>query len=89
LTDKDAAEIIRTIRGHKLLEGYRGTPRCDIAALEQLLLRLSGLVEAVPELAELDFNPVMALSDGYTLVDARIRVSSVNSPSGKSAAAPR
>jgi acetyl coenzyme A synthetase (ADP forming)-like protein len=88
LTDKDAAEMIRAIRGHMLLEGYRGTPRCDIAALEQLLLRLSRLVEAVPEIVELDFNPVMALSDGYELVDARIRIASANSPWGQSAEAP-
>jgi acetyl coenzyme A synthetase (ADP forming)-like protein len=81
LTDRDAAEMVRSIRGVRLLEGYRGHPRADIAALEQLLLRLSGLVEAVPEIQELDLNPVMALADGYAIVDARIRVGPpVNGP---------
>jgi acyl-CoA synthetase (NDP forming) len=76
VTDRDAAEMVRSIRGYRLLQGYRGHPRCDISALEQLILRLSGLVEAVPEIAELDLNPVMALAEGhgYAIVDARIAV---------------
>ncbi|HEX6972099.1 MAG TPA: acetate--CoA ligase family protein [Limnochordia bacterium] len=76
LTDRDAAHMIHEIRGHRLLEGYRGHPAADIAALTQALLRLSQLVEAVPELAELDMNPVIALPppQGCRIVDARIRV---------------
>jgi len=79
LTDRDAAEMVRSIKGFRLLEGYRGHPRCDVAAVEELLLRLSGLVEAVPEVAELDFNPVMALpaGRGTVIVDARVRVASI------------
>jgi acyl-CoA synthetase (NDP forming) len=76
LTDRDAAEMIRSIRGYRLLQGYRGHPRCDIAALEDLLLRLSGLVESVPEIAEMDLNPVMALADGRGcfIADVRVRI---------------
>jgi acyl-CoA synthetase (NDP forming) len=76
LTEHDAAEMIRGIRGYRLLTGYRGHPPADVAAVEDLLLRLSALVEAVPALAELDFNPVIALppGGGVRIVDARIRL---------------
>ena len=57
-----------------LLEGYRGAPRADVAALEDLLLRVSAMVEAHPEITELDCNPVKALPDGAVVVDARVRV---------------
>jgi acyl-CoA synthetase (NDP forming) len=61
-----------------LLEGYRGHPRADITAVEDLLLRVARLVEEVPEVVELDFNPVIALPPGRgcQIIDARIRVSS-------------
>ena len=60
----------------KLLQGYRGSPPGDTAALKDLLLRLSVMVEDIPQIAELDFNPVKVLSDGhgYWVVDARIAV---------------
>jgi len=76
LTDVDASSMIREVRCHTLLEGYRGHPPADIPALEEALLRLSRLVEAVPEIAELDINPLFALGpgQGYAIVDARIRV---------------
>jgi acyl-CoA synthetase (NDP forming) len=57
-----------------LLEGYRGAPKADVAALEDLLLRISALVEAHPTIAELDLNPVKVLPDGAVVVDARIRI---------------
>jgi acetyl coenzyme A synthetase (ADP forming)-like protein len=74
ITDRDAKEMIRGIKGYRLLEGYRGHPSADIAAIEDLLLRVSRLVEEVPEIAELDLNPVMALPPGHgcLIVDARI-----------------
>ncbi len=76
LTDRDAAEMVREIKGHRLLEGYRGHPSADIAALEEVLLRVSRLVEEVPEIVELDLNPIFALPPGHgcCIVDARIRV---------------
>ena len=76
LTDRDADELLDEIRGAALLKGYRGRPSVDRAALQALLLRVSRLVEEVPEIEELDLNPVIALPDGqgYTVVDARIRV---------------
>jgi acyl-CoA synthetase (NDP forming) len=74
LTDRDAAEMVRSLATFPLLDGYRGAPKADVAALEDLLLRVSALVEAHPEIAELDCNPVKALPDGVVVVDARIRV---------------
>ena len=76
LTDRDAAEMVREVRGYRLLEGYRGHPAGDIAAIEEMLLRVSRLVEEVPEIAELDLNPVFALppGQGCVIADARIRV---------------
>lgn len=77
VTDRDAHEMVRQIRGFRLLEGYRGHPPADLEALEDVLLRISRLAEGVPEIAELDLNPLFALEPGKGcgIVDARIRVS--------------
>jgi acetate---CoA ligase (ADP-forming) len=80
LTDRDAAEMVRSLATFPLLDGYRGAPKADVAALEDLLLRVSALVEAHPEIAELDCNPVKALPDGVVVVDARIRVEAATLP---------
>lgn len=76
LTDHDAAEMIRATKGYRLLQGYRGHPAADVGALEELLLRVSQLVDALPEITELDLNPIFALppGQGCRIVDARIRV---------------
>jgi acyl-CoA synthetase (NDP forming) len=76
ITDADAEEMVRGIRGYRLLEGYRGHAPADVPAIEQLLLRIARLVEEVPEIEELDLNPVIALAPGQgcLVVDARIRV---------------
>src|SRR3712207_5402673 len=59
LTDVDAAELVRSVRSSPLLFGYRGSQPVDVAALEDLLLRVAAMADAVPELAELDLNPVV------------------------------
>ncbi|HET8976929.1 MAG TPA: GNAT family N-acetyltransferase, partial [Solirubrobacteraceae bacterium] len=74
VTDLDAAEMVRSLRTFPLLDGYRGAPRCDIAAVEDVLQRLSAMVGEHPEIAELDCNPLVAGPDGATIVDARVRV---------------
>ena len=76
LSDRDIQEMIRGIKGYRLLEGYRGHPAADVEALEDALLRISRLAEAVPEIASLDLNPLFALEPGkgYLVVDARIKV---------------
>ena len=74
LSVADAREMLRSLRLFPLLEGYRGAPAADVAALEELLLRVAALVEAHPEVAEMDLNPVVALATGPVAVDARVRV---------------
>lgn len=76
LTDSDAAEMVRSIRGLPLLTGYRGRPATDLAAVEELLLRISWLVEAAPAIAEMDLNPVKVFEAGRGVcpVDVRIYV---------------
>ncbi|MCJ7725307.1 MAG: GNAT family N-acetyltransferase, partial [Acidimicrobiia bacterium] len=76
LTDVDAAEMIAEVKSARLLDGYRGGPAGDVEALKETLLRLSALVEALPEVAEFDLNPVKVLEPGSGLrvVDMRIRV---------------
>jgi acyl-CoA synthetase (NDP forming) len=76
ITDRDAADMVRSIKGYRLLQGYRGHPPADVPAIEDMLLRIARLVEEVPQIAELDLNPVMALPPGRgcQIVDARIRV---------------
>lgn len=76
LTDTDVHDMVRGIRGLPLLTGYRGRPPADIAAIEDLLLRVSWLVEHVPQVSEMDLNPVKVFvpGDGYAIVDLRIRV---------------
>ena len=80
LTDRDAAEMVREIKGYQLLEGYRGHQPADVEAIQEVLLRVSRLVEAIPEITELDLNPIFALppGQGCRIVDARIRVEPVS-----------
>jgi acetyl coenzyme A synthetase (ADP forming)-like protein len=76
LTDLDAKEMISEVKSGALLEGYRGGEEGDIAAVEDTLLRLSTLIEDLPEVTEIDLNPVKVArpGDGVRIVDARIRV---------------
>jgi acetate---CoA ligase (ADP-forming) len=76
LTDADADALVQEIRGLPLLQGYRGHPAADLHALRDVLLRVSRLAIEVPEIAELDLNPVIALAPGLgcRIVDARVRV---------------
>jgi acetyl coenzyme A synthetase (ADP forming)-like protein len=74
LTELDAEELLRAGKAGRLVAGFRGAPPADEAALVDLLLRLSLLADDLPEVAELDLNPVLALPDGCFAVDARVRV---------------
>ena len=76
LTDADADGMVRSLKTFPVLDGYRGGPKRDIGALKEIMLRLSALVEDIPEVAELDLNPVFVLSrgKGAVVADARIRV---------------
>ncbi len=76
LTDIDAAEMMQEIKGARLLEGYRNLPLGDVAAVQSTLLRVSALIALVPEITEMDLNPVKVLEPGkgVRVVDARIRL---------------
>jgi acyl-CoA synthetase (NDP forming) len=88
LTDRDADEMLRELKTFPLLEGYRGSPPADLRALTDVILRLSALVEDHPAVVEADLNPVMALPDGCTIVDARVRVEAAAPPPPLSARRP-
>ena len=77
LSKEDASEMIRGLKTYPLLTGFRGAPACDVGALEEGLLRLSAMVDDLPQIAELDFNPFMVHQQGATILDARIRVGAV------------
>ena len=76
VSDVDAAEMVANLRSAPLLEGYRGSPPADREALTQLLQRVSALVEMVPEIMEMDLNPIKVLEPGQgaVVVDARMRL---------------
>ena len=75
LEKNDASEMISEIKGKKLLEGYRGQDPADIPFLEDVLLKLSDLVDKTEGIAEIDMNPVFAYKQGAVVVDARIILS--------------
>jgi acetyl coenzyme A synthetase (ADP forming)-like protein len=74
VTDEDAHELVRSLRGSQLLFGYRGSPATDVAALEDLILRVGMLADEIPEIAEMDLNPVIASAAGALPIDVKIRV---------------
>ena len=70
----DARKMVRSLKTFPLLDGYRGAPKADVAALEDVLLRVSALVEAHPQIAEMDLNPLIVHEHDAVAVDARIRL---------------
>jgi acyl-CoA synthetase (NDP forming) len=74
LTDTDARDLIKGVRAARVFEGYRGQPAADTSALADVLLAVSRLADDLPEVAELDLNPVIARADGCQAADARIRI---------------
>jgi acetate---CoA ligase (ADP-forming) len=76
VTRQDAGEMVREIKGFKMLTGFRGQPPVDLNALEEMLVKVSHFIDANPQITELDLNPVFAYPDGAVAVDARINVES-------------
>ena len=70
----DAHELVEGGKAGELVRGFRGRPAVDGSALTDLLHCLARITEDLPEIAELDLNPVLASGDGCVAVDARIRV---------------
>ena len=74
LSNTDVDEMLHTLRSYRLLTGYRQSPPLDVAAFAELLHRVSTMVEDIPEIAELDLNPVFVRQDGAVVADARVRL---------------
>lgn len=80
VTDIDAHDMVRAVKAYQMLEGWRGSKRADIDSIEELILRVSAMVENHPQILEMDLNPVKVLpqGEGYLVVDGRILVSIEN-----------
>jgi acyl-CoA synthetase (NDP forming) len=74
LSRTDAAGMIRSLVTYPLLDGYRGATPVDVAALENVLVRVAAMADGHSEIADIDFNPVIVHPGGAVIVDARIRV---------------
>jgi acyl-CoA synthetase (NDP forming) len=74
LRDSDAAQMVRGVKMYSLLQGVRGDAPRDLEALEDAIQRVSQLCLRHPEIAEMDINPLLSLSNGAAAIDARIRI---------------
>jgi len=74
VTDRDAAELVLSVRAAPLLLGYRGSPPADLNAIEDVILRVGRLADQHPEVAEMDLNPVIVSPSGAVAVDVKILV---------------
>ncbi|HEY3683902.1 MAG TPA: GNAT family N-acetyltransferase [Streptosporangiaceae bacterium] len=80
LTDVDAAHMVRSVRAAPLLFGHRGTEAVAVSGLEDLLLRVSRLVDDLPEVARLELDPVVAGPDSVAVLDASVRLARPDGP---------
>ena len=74
LTDVDAREMIREVRGFPILEGMRGETSVSLVGLEEVLQRVSQLIGEHEALQEMDINPLVAFPDRVAALDARFRI---------------
>ena len=72
INKQDAEQMIKEIKGYKILNGYRGKPKADMKSLIDILMKISKMLKENPEIKELDLNPVFALKDKAIVVDTRI-----------------
>ena len=77
LTVRQADQLVRAPRGARLMEGFRGRPPSDTSAVTDVLHRISQLAADIPQVAEVECNPLIALPDGVSIVDARVRLARV------------
>jgi acetyltransferase len=85
LDDGLARDLIRRTRVAALLAGYRDRPAADLAAISDVLVRLAALALEIPEIRELDLNPLLADADGVLALDARIRLDRADEVPARSA----
>ncbi len=72
-----AGRLVSSIRTAPLLHGYRGSPPVDVRALTEVVVRVSRLASEIPEVAELDLNPVIVSPAGAVAVDWKVRIAAV------------
>jgi acyl-CoA synthetase (NDP forming) len=73
VTDEDVHELVRSLRTSPLLFGYRGSAPLDVAALEAVIMRVAQLAQDVPEITEMDLNPIIVHEHGVVVVDGKVR----------------
>lgn len=74
VTERDSSEMLHELKTFQLLTGYRGAPACDVGALQEVIERVSALADDIPEVIELDLNPVIVSPSGASVVDFRVRL---------------
>jgi len=74
LTDEDITDMLQSLKAYRLLTGYRDMPALDLEALRQVLRKVSALAEDLPEITEMDLNPVFVLAKGALAADVRVRL---------------
>jgi acetyltransferase len=73
----EALRMIRSLRGYKIIQGVRGQEPVNEAAFAEVIVKVSQLCCAVPGIAELDLNPLLAANDQVVAVDARIKIKTI------------
>lgn len=89
LTERDVEEIVRETRLYRLLRGFRGEPPADLPALHRIIARVADLLRELPEVLELDLNPVFVSPDGAWVVDAKLALHEERNVGESSGAFPR
>jgi acetyltransferase len=74
ISEKEAVNMIQSIKSYPILKGIRGQEGVNEEALQQIIIHLSALLQAAPEIAEMDINPLLGNSSQVVAVDARIRI---------------
>lgn len=72
VTRIDVEEMINEIKGIKMLQGYRGKSKCDIASIVEIIIKVSELALHYSMIKEIDLNPIMVYEEGAVVVDAKI-----------------
>jgi acetyltransferase len=67
-------DMIKSLKSHPLLKGYRGKEGIDIEEFANVLVKVSALLDAAPEIREMDINPLIGTKKGIYAVDTRIRI---------------
>ncbi|MDR2801811.1 MAG: acetate--CoA ligase family protein [Prevotellaceae bacterium] len=74
VSPREAVEMLRRLRGYKIIQGLRGQTPVNEQQLTEIVMRISNLCEAAPEISEMDLNPLLGAADKVVAVDARIRI---------------